>query len=108
MASRWRSIPKIDVHAHVILHQRENTDLILNRPKQMLEMMGKHNVKQAVVLPISFPQYFPLSPKDQQDWLRANNEIQSRLMPNPKVDSLPSLIAELMENMRLQSVFAKN
>jgi len=79
MAHRWRSIPKIDVHAHVVLHQRENTDLILNRPEQMIEMMGEHNVKQAVVLPINFPQYFPLQP-EQQDWLRVNNEIQSRLM----------------------------
>ena len=79
MAHRWRSIPKIDVHAHVVLHQRENTDLILNRPEQMIEMMGEHNVKQAVVLPINFPQYFPLQP-EQQDWLRANNEIQSQLM----------------------------
>ena len=80
MASRWRSIPKIDVHAHVVLHQREDTDLILNRPEQMLEMMGEHNVKQAVVLPINFPQYFPLCPEQQQDWLRSNNEMQSRLM----------------------------
>jgi len=79
MASQWRSIPKIDVHAHAVLHQRENTDLIVNRPEQLLKMMGEHNVKQAVVLPINFPQYFPLQP-EQQDWLRANNEIQSRLM----------------------------
>ena len=80
MASQWRSIPKIDVHAHVVLHQRENTDLILNRPEQMLKMMRAHNVKQAVVLPINYPQYFPLQPEQQTDWLRANNEIQSRLM----------------------------
>lgn len=80
MASRWRSIPKIDVHAHVVLHQRENTDLILNRPEQMLEMMGEHNVEQAVVLPINFPQYFPLQQTQQSDWLRANNEMQSQLM----------------------------
>lgn len=84
MASQWRSIPKIDVHAHVVLHQRENTDLILNRPEQMLEMMGQHNVKLAVVLPINFPQYFPLQPEQQRDWLRANNEIQSHLMSESK------------------------
>lgn len=80
MASRWRSIPKIDVHAHVVLHQRENTDLILNRPEQLLKMMGEHNVKQAVVLPINYPQYFLLNLEQQNDWLRASNEIQSRLM----------------------------
>jgi uncharacterized protein len=80
MASQWKSIPKIDVHAHVVLHQRENTDLILNRPEQMLEMMREHNVKQAVVLPINFSQYFPLQQTEQRDWLRANNEIQSQLM----------------------------
>jgi predicted TIM-barrel fold metal-dependent hydrolase len=80
MASRWRSIPKIDVHAHVVLHQRENTDLILNRPEQMLQIMGEHNVKQAVVLPINVPQYFSLQPEQQDEWLRANNEIQSHLM----------------------------
>ena len=52
MASQWRSIPKIDVHAHVVLHQRENTGLILNRPEQMLKMMGEHNVKQTGRPPI--------------------------------------------------------
>jgi predicted TIM-barrel fold metal-dependent hydrolase len=80
MASRWRSIPKIDVHAHVVLHERENTDLVLNRPEQMLELMGEHNVELAVVLPINFPQYFPLQQTEEDDWLRANNEIQSQLM----------------------------
>ena len=80
MASQWRSIPKIDVHAHVVLHQRENTDLIPNRPEQMLKMMGEHNVKQAIIMPINHPNYFPLSPAERIDWLRTNNEMQSRLM----------------------------
>lgn len=79
MASRWRSIPKIDVHAHVVLHQREQTDLVLNRPEQMLQTMREHNVTRAVVLPINFPQYFPLDAAQQRDWLLANNQTQSRL-----------------------------
>ncbi len=80
MASRWRSIPKIDAHAHVVLHQREGTDLILNPPEQMLQTMREYNVTKAVVLPINFAQYFPLPPAQQNDWLRANNQMQAQLM----------------------------
>lgn len=80
MAAGWRSIPKIDAHAHVVLHQRENTDLTLHLAEQQLHAMDAHNVQQAIVLPINYPDYFPLSPELRIDWLRANNEIQSQLM----------------------------
>jgi len=50
----------------------------------MMETMGKHNVKQAVVLPINSPKYFPLDPEQQSAWLRANNETQSQLMAESK------------------------
>ena len=80
MAADWRSIPKIDAHVHVVLHQRENTDLTLHVAEQQLRAMDAHNVRQAIVLPINYPDYFPLSPEQRIDWLRANNEIQSQLM----------------------------
>ncbi len=80
MASRWRSIPKLDAHVHVVLHQRANTDLVLHTAEQQLEAMDAHNVKRSIVLPINFAEYFPLSADERGDWLRAGNEIQSRIM----------------------------
>jgi len=64
----------------VVLHQRENTDLTLHLPEQLLEAMDAHNVKPAVILPINYPNCCPLLPEQQADWLCANNEIQSQLL----------------------------
>jgi predicted TIM-barrel fold metal-dependent hydrolase len=75
--SRWREIPKIDAHVHVVLHERENTDLALNPSDAMLRTMGEHNVERAVVLPINHPEYFPLKGDECADWLRASNERQA-------------------------------
>jgi len=75
--SRWREIRKIDAHVHVVLHQRENTDLTFNPPEPMLRTMDAHNVERAVVLPINHPEYFPLEGEEHADWLRANNERQA-------------------------------
>ena len=79
-AGSWRSIPKIDVHAHIVLHQRDDTDLVLHEPKAQLRLMEKHNVRCACILPINYPEYFPLRPERALDWLRANNEIQADIM----------------------------
>jgi predicted TIM-barrel fold metal-dependent hydrolase len=75
--SRWREIPKIDAHVHVVLHQRENTDLTFNPLGAMLRAMDAHNVERAVVLPINHPEYFPLEGEECADWLRASNERQA-------------------------------
>jgi len=80
MNSRWREVPKIDFHAHVVLHEREDTDLRLNTPEMMLEAMEKNNVERAVILPINYPDYFPLTGEERKDWLRANNDRQAELM----------------------------
>jgi predicted TIM-barrel fold metal-dependent hydrolase len=77
--SRWRDVPKIDTHIHIVLHQREGTDLRLNPPDAMLEAMDRHNVERAVVLPINYPDYFPLEPEQRVDWLRSNNEHQAAI-----------------------------
>jgi len=72
--SRWRDVRKIDAHVHVVLHDREGTRLRFNPPDEMLEAMDYHGVERAVVLPINYPEYFPLDGEEQADWLRSNNE----------------------------------
>ena len=42
--------------------------------------MNAHRVEHAVILPINHPTFFPLSVAEQDDWLRANNDRQARLM----------------------------
>ncbi len=78
--SRWHEVPKIDFHAHVVLHKREDTDLRLNTPEMMREAMDANNVERAVVLPINYPDYFPLTGDERRDWLKANNDRQAALM----------------------------
>ena len=78
--SRWRQARKIDAHVHVVLHERENTDLVFNPPDAMLRTMDEHNVESAVVLPINHPDYFLLDEVRRADWLRSNNDIQAELM----------------------------
>jgi len=78
--SRWHEVPKIDFHTHVVLHEREDTDLKLNTPEMMLEAMEKNNLERAVVLPINYSEYFPLTGDERQDWLKANNDRQAALM----------------------------
>jgi len=80
MAVSWKEVPKIDFHVHVVLHEREDTDLKLNTPEMMLQAMDEHGVEKAVVLPINYPDYFPLPEEERKDWLRANNERQAELM----------------------------
>ena len=80
MKSRWKEVPKIDFHVHIVLHEREDTDLVLNTVDMMLEAMEENHVERAVVLPINYPEYFPLTEEERRDWLRANNERQARLM----------------------------
>ena len=75
--SRWREVRKIDAHTHVVLHEREDTDLVLNPSDAMLRTMDEHNVERAAVLPINYPQYFSLQDEESGDWLRANNERQA-------------------------------
>ncbi len=78
--SRWHEVLKIDFHAHVVLHAREDTDLVLNTPEMMLAVMDANNVERAVVLPINYPEYFPLTGDECKDWLKANNDRQAALM----------------------------
>ena len=80
MSSRWHEVPKIDFHAHVVLHERQDTDLKLNTPEMMLQTMAENNVEQAVILPINYPEYFPLTDAERKDWLKANNDRQAKLM----------------------------
>ena len=80
MSPRWEEVRKIDFHAHVVLHEREDTDLRLNTPEMMLRAMQENNVERAVILPINHPDYFPLSDDERKDWLRANNDRQAALM----------------------------
>ena len=80
MSPRWKEARKIDFHAHVVLHEREDTDLRLNTPEMMLRAMQESNVERAVILPINHPDYFPLSDDERKDWLRANNDRQAALM----------------------------
>jgi predicted TIM-barrel fold metal-dependent hydrolase len=78
--SRWQEVPMIDFHAHVVLHEREDTDLKLNTLEMMLQAMAENNVERAVILPINHPEYFPLSGDERKDWLKANNDRQAELM----------------------------
>lgn len=78
--SHWREVPKIDFHAHVVLHEREDTDLKLNTLEMMQSAMEENNVERAVILPINYSGYFPLSGDEGKDWLKANNDRQAKLM----------------------------
>jgi predicted TIM-barrel fold metal-dependent hydrolase len=80
MSLRWQEVKKIDFHAHVVLHERKDTDLVLNTPEMMLQAMEKSNVERAVILPINHPEYFPLTGDECKDWLKANNDRQAELM----------------------------
>lgn len=80
MGSPWQEVTKIDFHAHVVLHEREDTDLKLNTPEMMLQAMEENNVERAVILPINHPDYFPLSGDERKDWLAASNDRQAALM----------------------------
>lgn len=64
---------------HVVLRQRENTDLTFNPPDAMQRTMDAHNVERAVVVPINHPDYFPLDGEARADWLRASNERQAEI-----------------------------
>jgi len=75
--SRWRDVRKIDAHVHVVLHDRDKTELVFNPPDAMLETMDEQNIERAAVVPINYPDYFPLEPEERADWLRANNERQA-------------------------------
>ena len=78
-ASKWQRVRKIDAHVHVVLHDREGSGLALNPPDPMLRTMDDNNVERAVVVPINFPEYFPLEDPERSDWLRANNERQAKI-----------------------------
>ena len=77
--SRWHEVAKVDFHAHVVLHERPESDLQLNRPEDMLAAMDVHNVERAVILPINWSEYFPLMADERADWLAANNNRQASL-----------------------------
>lgn len=77
--SKWREVPKIDFHTHIVLHERPESDLPLNLPDDMLATMDTHHVERAVVLPINWSEYFPLTPDERTDWLAANNDRQAAL-----------------------------
>ena len=77
--SRWHEVVKVDFHAHVVLHERPESGLRLNRPEDMLAAMDAHNVECAVILPINWSEYFPLMADERADWLAANNNRQARL-----------------------------
>lgn len=77
--SKWREVPKIDFHTHIVLHERPESDLPLNLPDDMLATMDTHHVERAVILPINWSEYFPLTPDERTDWLAANNDRQAAL-----------------------------
>ena len=77
--SRWHEVVKVDFHAHVVLHERPESGLRLNRPEDMLAAMDVHNVERAVILPINWSEYFPLMADERADWLAANNNRQASL-----------------------------
>ncbi len=77
--SRWHEIPKIDFHTHIVLHERSESDLPLNLPHDMLATMDAHNIERAIILPINWSAYFPLTPEERVDWLAANNDRQAAL-----------------------------
>jgi predicted TIM-barrel fold metal-dependent hydrolase len=80
MPPRWRDLPKIDLHVHVVLHEREGTDLVLNPPERQLARMDEQRVERAAVLPINYPTYFPLGEEEREHWVTANNDRQAALM----------------------------
>ena len=45
----------------------------------MLRTMDVNNIDRSVVVPINFPDYFPLDNTERADWLRASNERQARI-----------------------------
>jgi predicted TIM-barrel fold metal-dependent hydrolase len=77
--SKWHEVTKIDFHAHVVLHERPESDLRLNLPDDMVTTMDAHNVERAVILPINWSEYFPLTLDERADWLAANNSRQAAL-----------------------------
>jgi len=77
---RWKTVRKIDAHVHVVLHERENTDLVLNSTQSMLRTMDKQGVDRAIVVPINFPEYFPNgSQASDGNWVASNNVRQSSI-----------------------------
>lgn len=76
---RWKDVRKIDAHVHVVLHRRDDTELTFNPPDAMLDAMDANGVDRAVVLPINYPDYFPLDGVERGDWLRASNERQAEI-----------------------------
>ena len=85
----WKSLPKIDAHVHVVLHQREGTDLRFNPPDAMLREMDVQRVERAVVLPINYPGYFPLCGEEREDWLRASNNRQAEIAASSEGRLIP-------------------
>lgn len=77
--SKWREVPKIDFHTHIVLHERPESDLPLNLPDDMLATMDTHHIERAVILPINWSEYFPLTPDERTNWLAANNDRQAAL-----------------------------
>jgi predicted TIM-barrel fold metal-dependent hydrolase len=77
--SKWHEVPKIDFHTHIVLHERPESDLPLNLPDDMLATMDSHHIERAVILPINWSEYFPLTPDERADWLAANNDRQAAL-----------------------------
>ncbi len=77
--TRWRDVRKIDAHVHVVLHDRDATELTFNPPDAMLRAMDENSVERAIVVPINYPEYFPLDGEERSDWLRANNERQAAI-----------------------------
>lgn len=77
--SKWHEVPKIDFHTHIVLHERPESDLPLNLPDDMLVTMDAHHIDRAVILPINWSTYFPLTPAERADWLAANNDRQAAL-----------------------------
>ncbi|MFH1610109.1 MAG: hypothetical protein ABID40_05745, partial [Candidatus Bipolaricaulota bacterium] len=69
MGSRWREVPKIDAHTHIVLHERPDTDLVLNTPQMMRDVMEENRIERAVILPINYPDYFPLPAEERVNWL---------------------------------------
>jgi predicted TIM-barrel fold metal-dependent hydrolase len=71
----WREVPKIDVHVHLLLHERSDTDIRVNPPEAMLEEMERQNVERAVIMPV----FDPL-PGTRDDPPREQNRRQARFV----------------------------
>ena len=77
---QWKQARKIDAHVHVVLHERENTDLVLNPTSDMLRTMDAQGIHRAFALPINYPSYFDLADSDRADgWVEANNLQQASI-----------------------------